>query len=155
MEPLPARSSCASTPAARRRTPRRTRTVAMVPKATMADARKTSRLRIRLSPNTSSRRSKTASMRSDPEIHHAVHHEIADRHPQTRKPEPDLGDPLVPDAAVEIRRDHAEQKENGDRQPGQEKGGELPFGGERLDFSPHLEALADGRGQVLQNLAQV
>src|SRR5437763_15130341 len=139
-------------PAARRRTPRCTRIVAITQKAIVAVPKNTSRLSIRLSSNTPSRRSKIAPMLSDPEIHHAVHHEIADAHPQAGKPESDFGDLMVPYAAVKIRGDQAEQEEDGDRQAGQEKRGEFPFRGERLDFSPHLEALADGGGQVLQNL---
>src|ERR1051326_5580003 len=61
-EPALAPALSCATPAARRRTPRRTCSVAMMPKATVAAARKTSRLRIRLSPTTSSSRSNAASM---------------------------------------------------------------------------------------------
>src|SRR5215475_12820868 len=137
--------------AARRFTAMRTCTTAMTPNASAAADRNTNRLTIMVEPSPVNwvSRSNTAFM-SDPEVAHLVHDDIARQHPAGGQPEAHLGEALIPDAGIEVRRHHVEQEEDRDRQAGQEQRRELAFRGERLDLAPHLEALADHARQVLE-----
>ena len=62
---------------------------------------------------------------------------------------------IVPDRAVEVGHQPQNDEEHADRQRREDHRRGAAFGGERADFPPHLEALADDAGQVLQNLAQI
>src|SRR5580700_10872798 len=154
----PGRSTpSARTSAARRFTEPRTWMAAITPNVSVAAARNTSRLSITvgLSADISGSRSRMARTALDPEIDHAIHHEIAHQHPAGRHPEADPGDVVLPDAAVELRRHVTDHEENGDRQPGQEQRGKLSFRRQRLDLAAHLEPVADDSREVFQDLAQV
>src|SRR5215212_1658614 len=105
--------------AARRFTARRTCTSAITPNASAAADRNTNALTTRAEPSPPAVRlirSNTASM-SDPEVAHLVHDDIAEDHPHAGNAQPKLGEILIEDAGVEVRRDELEQEEDHDRQP--------------------------------------
>src|SRR6202023_3274675 len=141
-------------PAVRRLTAPRTRTAAITPKLRMAVARNTSTAIIRVEPLANNASKKPESM-SDPEIDQPVHDEIADHHPGAGDRQRLLGDGLVPDAGVELRRHDLDHGEDADRQRGQDQGGGARLGGEGADLAAHLEALANDGRQVLQDLAEI
>src|SRR6478672_9232884 len=53
--------------------------------------------------------------RSNPEVDHAVHNEIADAHPAPCQRKADLGQILIPDTGVEIRHQELDDREHADR----------------------------------------
>src|SRR5580704_7036419 len=90
-------------PAARRLTAPRNCTAAMTPKAAIVAAKKTTILTNK--PALSFEIAlKMLSMASDLEIDHPEHQEIADPHPSRRSRQAHLGEIVLPDAGVEIRR---------------------------------------------------
>src|SRR5882724_10815229 len=93
-------------PAVRRLTAPRTRTAAITPKVKIAVARNTSTASIRAEPsaNTPPRISEIASIALDPEVDQPVHDEVAHPHPAAGDRKRLLGDVLVPDARIELRR---------------------------------------------------
>src|SRR5215831_3600396 len=125
----------------------------MTPKVGTAVAWNTisANMMVELSPNTS----KSRSAISDPEIDHLEHDEIADAHPGAGDRERGLGDVLVPDAGVEIGRHHLDDEKHGDRQRGQDQRGGAAFRRQRTDLAPHLEALTNDAGEVLQDFAEI
>ena len=71
------------------------------------------------------------------------------------QPRHHLGQVLVPDAGVEVRRDDLDDQEHRDRQRRQDHRRGAAFGRQRADLAPHLEALADDGGQVFQDFAEI
>src|SRR4051812_26505740 len=108
-------------PAARRLMAPRTRIIDMLQKENSAVGRNinTASKKPALSPNRPSMISAKLPMTLDPEIYHPVHDEITDTHPCAGGCERHLGQFLMPDAAVEIRRDELDQTEDADRKRGE------------------------------------
>src|SRR5262249_20149475 len=140
-EPSPPGASTTSRemPAARRLTAPRTRTIAMMMKATVAAGMKTSAITasLALMPSSASMSSSVSSIGaySDLEVHQFVHREIADQHPGDGDAEDDLGDVVLPDAAVEVGRHHLDDAEHQDRQRRQDQRRGAAFGGERAHLA--------------------
>src|SRR5436305_14122241 len=134
----------------------RTWSTAIRPNASAAADRNTNALTtiVEPSPPNPLSNSNTASM-SDPEVAHLVHDHVAEDHPDAGDAQPQLGEVLIHDAGVELGRHHLQQEEDHDRQPEEKQCREFSFGGERADFAPHLEALADHTREALEKFAQV
>ena len=66
-----------------------------------------------------------------------------------------LGERDVPDAGVEIRRHELDDQEHHDRQRRQDQRGGAAFRRQRADLAPHLEALPDHAGEVIEDLAEI
>src|SRR6478672_11196160 len=113
--------------------------MAIAPNASAAADRNTNTLTIVVLslPTISFIHSKTISM-SDPEIAHPVHDDVAEDHPRAGQRQAHLGEALIPDDGVEIRRHEIEQDEDRDRQAGEEQRGELALGSKRSNLAPHL-----------------
>src|SRR5262245_9644386 len=101
--------------AARRLTRLRACTPAMAPKARIATARNTVTPSMVAVASPEKNRLPSASM-SDLEVDHPVHDEVAHQHPGGGHGEADLGEVVLPDAAIEVRRDELDENEDQDRQ---------------------------------------
>src|SRR5579871_1676137 len=102
----PGASSSTPTRAARRRTASRARMPTMTAKASTPVARKT---RILIIVDVLSIFCAPAAL--DLEVDHLEHDQIADDHPHRGAAEQHLGERLVPDRAVKIRRDELDDQE--------------------------------------------
>src|SRR5262249_44091429 len=122
--------------AARRLTRPRACTPAMTPNARIATARNTVRPSMATVVSPEKNRLPSASM-SDLEVDHAVHDHVADQHPAGGCGETDLGEVVLPHAAVEVRRDELDDDEDQDRQRRENHRRGAAFRGERLDLAPH------------------
>src|SRR5215207_9954045 len=88
---------------------------------------------------------------SNLEVDHAEHDDVADQHPAAGGSKANLGDVLVPDAGIELRRDDLDDQEHQDRQRRQDHRRRAAFGGERANLAAHLETLANDGGEIFQD----
>src|SRR5690242_17210246 len=103
--------------AARRFTEPCTRITAITLKAKVPAAKNTSNATMVELPSAMNRSiALISASRSDLEVDHAEHDQVADAHPTAGAGKRDLGQALVPDAGVEVRRDHLDHQEHQDRQ---------------------------------------
>src|SRR5262245_39989811 len=122
-------------PAARRLTEPRICTAAITQNASVAAARNTRTASIMLSPSPNISNRNPPSSMSDPVIDHLVHDEISNGHPGAGGGENDLGEVLLPDAAVEVRCDELDDHEQYDRQRRQDQSGCATLSGQRSDLA--------------------
>src|SRR6185369_3156923 len=108
--------------AVRRLTAPRARTNAMTAKATVPVARNTSSASIRLLLSRNVLLMNSASIASDLEVDELVHDEVADTHPAAGEHQANLGELLIPDADVEVRRNEVDHGKHADRQRRQNEG---------------------------------
>src|SRR5512139_264746 len=86
--------------------------------------------------------------RSDPEVDHAVHHEIADAHPAPGKRKSNFCQVLTPNVGVKIGHQKLNDGEHADRQSRKNQRGSAAFGSKRANLASHLKAFFKNFAQV-------